>query len=100
MGKGNRYQGRGGGRGYPHQKNYGGNYNAAPTTATKTQRAITKGLATVFFTFVNPKDTEEFEKAKMTFSRYFLTHTWRDSGLALQLMDEMADQTIAKPVKP
>ena len=58
-----------GGQGHPLQNNYGGNYNAAPTTATKTHRATAKGLETVFFTFVNSTDVAYFEKKKTTLSR-------------------------------
>ena len=73
MGKGNFHQGRGGGRGHPRQNKYDGNYNASPTTATKTHGAITKGLEMVFFTFGNSKDAAEFEKKNDSQSIRFAT---------------------------
>ena len=65
MGKGNRYQGRGGGQGNPCQNNYGGKSNAAPTTATKTHWAIMKDVKTVLSTFGNLKDAAEFGKKRL-----------------------------------
>ena len=93
MGKGNCYQGRGGGREHPRQNNYSGNCNAAPTTTTEMHRDIKKGLETVFFAFRNLKDTAEFEK-KTTLSRYVSTQAWRGYGLELQSMDKWPNQQL------
>ena len=90
----------GAGRGIPVKKNYGENSNSASTTAMDMHRAITKVLETVFFTFGNLKDAAEFKKRKTTLIRYVLKQAWRGSGLASQAMDKMADQKIAKLVKP
>ena len=54
----------------------------------------------VFFAFRNLKDAAEFEKTKTTLGRCVSTQVWRGSGLASQVMDNMADPTIAKPVNP
>ena len=99
MGKGNRYQGCGVGRGHPHQNNYGGNSNAALTTQWRRKGPLRRASRRCSLPLLIRR-TRNSSRKKTTLSWYISTKAWRGSRLASQYMYKMTDWTIAKPVKP